>query len=107
MFKSLFSTLTALSRAVSGGEAQGCECWDLSEKAGTALRSWNARRLAMITGKEIREEYFEPACDLPRCARATRLKWVGQLLRAKESFLPRRVAMVELERTGGKGQPEP
>jgi hypothetical protein len=85
--------------------AYGCECWDLSEKAGTALRSWNARRLAMITGREIREEYLEPAFDLLRCARARRLKWAGQLLRAKESFLPRRVAMAELERTGGEGQP--
>ena len=42
----------------------GCECWDLTEKAATALRSWNARRLAMITGREIREEYNDPSFDL-------------------------------------------
>ena len=85
--------------------AYGCECWDLSEKAGTALRAWNARRLAMITGREIREEYLEPSFNLLGCARARRQKWAGQLLRAKETFLPRRVAMAELERTGGRGQP--
>jgi exonuclease III len=85
--------------------AYGCECWDLTEKAVTALRAWNARRLAMITGREIREEYLSPAFDLVGCARARRLKWAGQLLRAKESFLPRRVALEELGRTGGQGQP--
>jgi hypothetical protein len=85
--------------------AYGCECWDLTEKAGTALRAWNARRLAMITGREIREEYLDPSFDLLSRARARRLKWAGQLLCAKESFLPRRVALAELERTGGQGQP--
>ena len=43
--------------------------------------------------------------DLLGCARARRLKWAGQLLRAEESFLPRRVAMVELEQSAGAGQP--
>ena len=83
----------------------GCECWDLTEKAETALRSWNARRLAMISGREIREEYNAPSFDLLSCAKARRLKWAGQLLRAEESFLPRRVALVELEQTAGAGQP--
>jgi exonuclease III len=85
--------------------AYGCECWDLTEQAATALRAWNARRVAMITGREIKEEYLDPSFDLLSCARARRLKWAGQLLRAKESFLPRRVALAELERTGGQGQP--
>ena len=79
--------------------AYGCECWDLTERAGTALRAWNARRLAMITGREIREEYLEPLFDLLGYARARRLKWAGQLLRADVSFLPRRVAIAELEST--------
>ena len=35
----------------------------VTEKLGTALRAWNARKLAMITGGEIREEYLEPAFD--------------------------------------------
>ena len=55
----------------------------------------------------ISEEYLEPSFDLLGCAsaRARRLKWGGQLLRAEETFLPRRVAMAELERTEGRGQP--
>ena len=38
---------------------------------------------------------------------ARRPKWVGQLalLRAEESFLPRRVALAELKRFGGAGHP--
>ena len=59
----------------------------------------------MITGREIKEEYLDPAFDLLGCARARRLKWAGQLLRAEESFLPRRTALAELERTEGLGQP--
>jgi hypothetical protein len=85
--------------------AYGSECWDLSEKAGVALRAWNARKLSMMSGREFREEYNEPSFDLLGCVRARRLKWAGQLLRAKESYLPRQVAMAELERTGGQGQP--
>ena len=83
----------------------GCECWDLTVKAATALRAWNARRLTMITGREIREEYLTPAFNLLNSARARRLKWAGQLLRGEESFLPRRVALAELSRTRGKGTP--
>ena len=83
----------------------GCECWDLSEKASTALRAWNARRMTMITGRDIREEYLTPSFDLLCCIRVRRLKWAGQLLRAKESFLPRRVALAELERYDGMGHP--
>ena len=83
----------------------GCECWDLTVKAATSLRSWNARRMSMITGKEIREEYKHPSFDLLGCARARRLKWAKQLLRAPEDFIPRRTAMAELERYGGGGQP--
>jgi hypothetical protein len=85
--------------------AYGCECWDLNEQVATALRAWNAWRMAMIIGRDIREEYLDPSFDLLSCARARRLKWAGQLLRAKESLLPRRVALAELERTRGQGQP--
>ena len=80
----------------------GCECWNLTEKVVTALRAWNARRLSMITGREIREEYLTPAFDLVNSARARRLKWAGQLLRGEESFLPRKVAMAELTGLGGE-----
>ena len=83
--------------------AYGCECWDLTEKAEKSVRAWNARRMAMITGREIKEEYHSPSFDLLGNVRARRLKWAGQLLRAEDSFLPRRVALTELEQTGGQG----
>ena len=57
----------------------------------------------MITGREIREEYHTPSFDLLGGVRARRLKWAGQLLRAEESFLPRRVALTELDQTEGQG----
>ena len=81
----------------------GCECWDLSAKAGKSVRAWNARRMAMITGREIREEYHTPSFDLLGGVRARRRKWAGQLLRAEESFHPRRVALTELDQTEGQG----
>ena len=83
--------------------AYGSECWDLTEKAMTSVRAWNARRLAMITGREIREEYLDPTFNLINHVRAKRLNWAGQLLKREESYLPRRVALAELERTGGRG----
>jgi hypothetical protein len=83
----------------------GCETWDLTEKAMSWLGSWNARRLAMITGREIREEYKDPAFDLVGAVRARRLKWAGELLRREKTFLPRRIAIAELERFGGAGHP--
>jgi hypothetical protein len=55
----------------------GCECLDLTMKVATSLRAWNARRMSMITSKEIREEYKQPSFDLLGCARARRLKWAG------------------------------
>jgi hypothetical protein len=83
----------------------GCETWNLTEKTETWLRAWNARRLAMITGREIRDEYKDPAFDLVGSIRARRLKWAGELLRREKTFLPRRVAIAELERYGGAGHP--
>ena len=82
----------------------GCETWDLTEKAMTWLGAWNATRLAMITGRKIREEYKNPVFDLVGVVRARRLpvKWAGELLTREDSFLPRRIAIAELERFGGK-----
>ena len=38
----------------------GCECWDLEECTGM-IQQWNARRLALISGREIRDEYVSRA----------------------------------------------
>ena len=57
----------------------------------------------MITGKETRDEYMNLVFDLLRCIRGRRLKWAGEVLRREETFLPRRMALAELQRhEGGK-----
>ena len=66
----------------------GCECWDM-ERACTAVGAWNARRLAVITGREIREEYLVPSYDLIGAVRARRLKYVGHILRLEEGRMLR------------------
>ena len=83
----------------------GCETWNMTEKAMTWLGAWNARRVAMITGREIRDEYKDPVFDLVGAVRARRLKWAGELLTREDSFLPRRVALAELESFGGIEHP--
>ena len=82
----------------------GSECWDITAKTATAVQAWNARRLSMITGREIREEYKTPSFNLLGCVRDRRLKWAGQLLRAPVNYLPRRIAIAELEQFSGRGQ---
>ena len=64
----------------------GCECWDMSQAAKT-VGAWNARRLACITNREIREEYKAPSYDLVGAVRARRLKYVGKILRMEEGRL--------------------
>ena len=66
----------------------GCECWDM-ERACTAVGAWNARRLAAITDRQIRDEYLVPSYDLLGEVRARRLKYVGHILRLEEGRLLR------------------
>ena len=75
----------------------GCEAWQMTEGLCKKLGAWNARRLAFVTGREIRDEYCVPSFDLVARVRARRLRWAGHLLRASEEYLPRRVAVAQLE----------
>ena len=50
-----------------------------------------------MTGREIRDEYGVPSFDLVARIRARRLTWAGHLLRAKEKYLPRRIALAQLQ----------
>ena len=45
------------------------------------MKGWNARCLAIITGREISEECRKPTYDLVKKLRARRLRWAGQVLR--------------------------
>jgi hypothetical protein len=49
-----------------------------------------ARRLAFVTGREIRDEYCVPSFVLVARVRARRLRWAGHLLEASEEYLSRR-----------------
>jgi hypothetical protein len=46
------------------------------------FKNWNAKRVAFITEKEIREEYKEPTFDLVSRTRKRRLNWAKDLLQA-------------------------
>ena len=84
----------------------GFESWNLHPKICKYLDNWNARRLAFITGREIRDENSAPTFVLSSWLQARRLKWAGALLNAEDTFLPARVAKEELKRycTAGNTQ---
>ena len=67
----------------------GCECWWLDDKVSSMVGAWNARRLAVITGRSIQEEYKEPARDAVAMARRRRRKWQGRVLRRECSSVVR------------------
>ena len=64
----------------------GSECWCLDEGTERLVSSWNARRVAAITGRSIREEYKDPTWSLVKAARIRRLKWLGRWLGEKRTF---------------------
>ena len=74
----------------------GYEVWVLCPKVVSRLDSWNARRLAVITGREIRSEYTVPTFHLSAWLGARGLQWAGHLLRGTETSLVSRVARVAL-----------
>ena len=73
----------------------GNVAWKLTKKTCSTLRNWNAKNLAIITGKTVYDETKEPTMDLIRYLRALRLKWVGHVLRRGENFPARRAMMME------------
>ena len=75
----------------------GNEIWLFSEKIKAKLRGWNARCLALITGREHREETVDPTFDILERLRARRLRWAGHILRSEESNLLRRVLLAEAQ----------
>ena len=97
--------LDIYTSAVVSVARYGCECWDFGESARKRLGAWNCRKLVSISGFSFKEEYAAPEVDLVGMVRAQRLEWAGHLLRAEESYLPRRVAVAELERFQSIGRP--
>ena len=68
-----------------------------SEEIKAKLRGWNARCLALFTGREHREETVDPTFDILERLRARRLGWAGHILRSEESNLLRRVLLAEAQ----------
>ena len=75
----------------------GFECWQFTRPIISLLDSWNVKRLAFITGREIRAEMTVPSFRLPDWLRARRLQWAGHLIREGEQSLAGRVARVDLK----------
>ena len=71
----------------------GSEIWRMDEKTKAKIRGWNARCLAGITGRSIREETVNPSFDLVSRLRSRRLQWAGHILRLEESSLIRTVLL--------------
>ena len=47
-----------------------------------------------MTGRSHKQEAVEPSVDLVALVRARRLKWLGHMLRAEESYLLNKVVVV-------------
>ena len=71
----------------------GCEAWWLVELMMRSLNGWNLRCLHLINGRSYREEAVEPSLDLVALVRARRLRWLGHVLRAEESYLLNKVVV--------------
>ena len=75
----------------------GCECWWLDEGVCSKAGAWNARRLAVITGRSIQEEYKQPARDVIEMARRRRRKWHDKVLRKESSSVVRQLLEMEAD----------
>ena len=82
----------------------GNEIWRLDARTVATLRGWNARCLAVMTGREIRDETVEPTFDLVARLRSRRLRWAGHILRMEEESLVRRVLLAQVQRDLDRAQ---
>ena len=58
----------------------------------------NGKRVAFITEREISEECRDPTFDLVARIKLQRMKHAGDILRAEEQFLPRRILLADVDR---------
>ena len=61
---SLTLKLRIYQAAVCSVVMYGSEAWIWNEALEKKLKNWNAKRVAFMTEKEIREEYKDPTFDL-------------------------------------------
>ena len=67
----------------------GSETWMLTPEVQRLLNGANSQMVSKITGKTIREEATEATrtYDIIASIRATRMRWLGQILRMGEDRL--------------------
>ena len=64
----------------------GSDGYSLDATARRRLKDFNAKRLAVITGRSIEAENRNPSYDLVNDVRLARLKWLGHILRLDENI---------------------
>jgi hypothetical protein len=80
----------------------GAEAWVLDAKTMTAVNAWCARCTAYIVAGGFDKDVFAEECrrptfDLMGRIRHRRLKWLGEVLRREETFIVRRVLLVQAQ----------
>jgi hypothetical protein len=58
-----------------------------------------------VTGRSYREEAVEPSVDLVARVRAKRLRWLGHVLRAEDTYLLKKVVVGYIEEKVDCGYP--
>jgi hypothetical protein len=84
------SKLKLFGAAVVSVLEYGCEVWRFDNKLQSTLKGWCARKVSLFTGKSIREECHDPSFNLVNRIWSKRLKWLGKILRADESYMVRK-----------------
>ena len=78
------------------------EAWKLSKKVIKKAGGWNAKCLAIITGRSVRDERVTPSFDIIKELRTRRLRWLGHILRMDKDRLLRK-AVVSMEKPYPEG----
>ena len=79
------------------------EAWKLSAANIKALRLWNAKRLAFITGRSIRSEYKYPSLNLVAALRVRRLRWLGHVLRMEDGMRAVKTVLTQMRQPYPEG----
>ena len=90
--------LRLYSAAIISVLTYGCSGWELTPELLRFLNGWNGKRVAFITEREIPEECRDPTFDLVARIKLQRMKHAGDILRAEEQFLPRRILLADVDR---------
>ena len=78
--------------------SHGFECWrftgdNFNCRVTRMINGWNARSLAVMSGRQIKDEARKPSFDLVSALRVRRLRWLGHVLRMDDRRLVKRVLM--------------